>query len=472
MATIIRLPAPQEIDSLLDGLGKRSEMAERKLKTAINNAWASMSAENRRRLLADLTLSEADLKALLGPPPVDARGRAQLKKVVAGMQALDASGLTRYPPVGPDTRALVGDEETNIRALADAVARTMREVSDGRHDGYVTNVFGAGHEDDAKKVFKGAAEALDRLKPGRFLSGSIVVDVMRKSDVWCCGGLTSSTQMALAESAVRGASDTARTSSAFLTMAHESTHALPVGATTDVLYEHHEGFLRAGAQAKLRTADCYKEVVRQIATGVGRVFVPGDVDPRLGETRSNDLRAAAAEADKVLSGAWITAIRIHDTLHAMAREPGRFVGYETWLRHASILIGATVHREATLKFERNVFSANTGPKITSGDLAVVDNKIAMLAQCNGKAKHVMVEPDPGLSAEDKVRHVLRHVVTSYGSGLKFSKSIHKDVIVIRSLGELHESVNAGQKNLLVDSTGKNAGLAELPEPMKSYRLGI
>lgn len=223
----------------------------------------------------------------------------------------------------------------------------------------------------------------------------------------------------------------------------------------------------------MKTADYYKEVVRQIATGNGRVFVEGNVDPHLGDTRSPELMQAATTADKVLTGAWISAIRIHGVIHEMALNPGGYVGWETWLRNASRLMGITVHREAPLAFTRNVFSANTGPKITSGDMAVIDNKIAMLAQCNGKAKCVMVEPTRRLSAERFVEHVLEQVVRSYctGTGLKFSKSIEKDVIVIRSLGELHEGVSG--RNMLVDPMDKKKpGLAQLPEPMKSYDAAV
>jgi hypothetical protein len=84
-------------------------------------------------------------------------------------------------------RALKGEEWTNIRDLAIAVANKMREIARGRYDVYVRNVFGDAHVDDAKKIFGEAADALDELRPG-FISSSIVVDTMRKSEVWCCGG--------------------------------------------------------------------------------------------------------------------------------------------------------------------------------------------------------------------------------------------------------------------------------------------
>jgi hypothetical protein len=403
---------------------------------------------------------------LLLRPRLDGPARDRLKSIIKKMQAMDASGLTKYPGIVQYTRALSAEETQQITALAAKVACTMREVANGLHDTYVTNVFGVGHKDDAKKVFEGAADALERLTPSFWSSSGIVVDEMRKQEVWCSAALTSSTRIALSQSTVEAAANHDMGGKAFLTLVHESTHALEKGPTKDVFYENHEGFLTAGPQSKLSSADYYKEVVRQIATGKGRIFVEGDVNPHLGDKRSPELRLAATTADKVLNAAWISAIRIHDKIDQMARNPGNFVGWETWLRNASRLMGITLHREEQLAFKWNALSASTGPKITTGDLAVIDNKIAMLAKCNGKAASVMVEPTRCLSAEGFVEHVLEQVVKSCwtGFGLKFSKSIEKDVIIIRSLAELNDGFNARQKS----GTKDPSGLAELPEPMKSY----
>ncbi|MBS0553105.1 MAG: hypothetical protein JSS47_11355, partial [Proteobacteria bacterium] len=384
------------------------------------------------------------------------------------MRELDDSGLTVYPGAVQAHRALSKTERTAMSVLAADVSALMRDIANGHHDTYVKNVFGDGFEDEAKKVFKGAARALDRLMKA---SGGLVVDVMRKSDVWDCGGLTNRTRMALPEGVVAAAGDRSRSGDAFLTLVHESTHALPKGATTDVLYEHHERFPNANPQAKLATADYYKEVVRQIATATGRIFTPQDVDAHLSTTRSKDLMAAVEGADKVLNGAWVTAIRIHDTIHRMAREPGNFVGWETWLCNASRLMGTSIHREPDLTFTKGglLRGRNSGPPIHSGDLAVLDNKIAMLAACNGKAKYVIKEPTVALDREAYVEYVITEVLRMFGGGLKFSKSLQKDVIVIRSLGELHESVNGRRMNLLLEvGSTKKPGLAQLPEPMRSY----
>lgn len=464
----IRLPDPKDIDEMIQGVSKRSEMAERKLKTAIGNALATMDPADKRTLTGDLRLTDLDIQNLLRRDRLDDPARDRLKEIIAKMRELDESGLTVYPGAVQSHRELSKTERTAMAALAADVSALMRDIASGHHDPYVKNVFGDGFEDEAKKVFKGAAKALDRLMKA---SGGLVVDVMRKSDVWSCGGLTNSTRMALPESLVAAASDRSRSGYAFLTLVHESTHALPKGGTTDVLYEHHERFLNANPQAKLATADYYKEVVRQIATAAGRVFTPQDVDAHLSTTRSKDLMLAAEAADKVLNGAWVTAIRIHDTIHRMAREPGNFVGWETWLRNASRLMGTSVHREPDIAFTKAglMRRRNSGPPIHSGDLAVMDNKIAMLAACNGKAKYVIKEPTVALGPEDYVGYVLTEVLRMFGGGLKFSKSLDKDVIVIRSLGALHESVNSGRKNLLVDvGNAKKPGLAQLPEPMRSY----
>jgi hypothetical protein len=469
MVTHIRLPDPKEIDSIIDGVGKRSEMSERKLKTAVNNALLSMSADQRAELLRRQAMSDANVQDLLKRATLDARGIDVLKKLIGAMQALDTRGLTTYPALGPDTRPLTGEEEKSVVALMAAVAAKMRDVAAGKHDSIVKGVFGDGHETDAKGVFSGAADALDRLRPSWLSSGGVCVDVMRKGEVWCCGALTNSQRMSLSDSAVAGATDLDPASEAFLTMVHESTHASSTNATTDILYDGHDGFLTASAQVKLKTADYYREVVRQVATGNTRIFTPGDVSLHLGETRSHELRQAATQADKVLNGAWISALRIHDVIHLMARDPGRFVGAEKWLRNASRLMGITVHRESELKFERNVLWPNTGPRITSADLSVMDNKVALLAQCNGKAGGVLVEPPVDASPPERVAHVLGQVLLTYRGALKFSKSHDKDIVVLLSLAQLHESVNAGGKNLLLDPGDPDKlGLAELPEPMKTY----
>jgi len=65
--------------------------------------------------------------------------------------------------------------------------------------------------------------------------------------------------------------------------------------------------------------------------------------------------------------------------------------------------------------------------------------------------------------------VLGQVLLTYRGALKFSKSHDKDIVVLLSLAQLHESVNAGGKNLLLDPGDPDKlGLAELPEPMKTY----
>ena len=465
----IRLPDPRELDEMLQGVSKRSEMAERKLKTAIGNALATMSHADRLKLTGDLNLNDPDIQNLLRRERLDDPARDQLKDIISKMRELDESGLTVYPGAVQGHRELSKTERATMAALVTDVSALMSDIANGHHDPYVKNVFGDGFEDEAKKVFRGAAKALDGLMKA---SGGLVVDVMRKSDVWSCGGLTNSKRMALPESLVAAASDRSRGGYAFLTLVHESTHALPKGATTDVLYEHHERFLNANPQAKLATADYYKEVVRQIATTTPRVFTPQDVDAHLSTERSKELMIAAEAADKVLNGAWVSAIRIHDTIHNMARAPGNFVGWETWLRNASRLMGTSIHREQDITFTKAGFirGKNSGPPIYSGDLAVMDNKIAMLAACNGKAKYVIKEPtDAPLGQNAYVEYVLTEVLRMFGNGLKFSKSLEKDVIVIRSLGELHESVNSGKQNLLVEGgNGNKPGLAQLPEPMRSY----
>jgi hypothetical protein len=470
----IRLPDPKDVDEMLAGVDKRSEMAEHKLKTAIKNALASMNDADKHQLLVhpDVNLGVAAVDGLLSRPRVDARGLGQLKALIATMQAMDASGLRLYPKVDEENRQLTSQEKKDIRALSGAVQQTMRAIARGVYDTFVQNVFGDAHKEEAKRIFEAAADALNALTPYPFgFLGHITVDAIHKREVWCAGALTKPGQMALAPSTVADAArDQTIGGRAFLTLVHESTHALQNNKTSDHMYAHHAGFLTASAQIKLNNADHYREVVHQIATGQGRIFKPGDVSPHIDDKRSKELMAAAASADQILNAAWITAMRIHSRIHAMAHRPGFHAegDWETWLRNASRLMGTTVHREGHIQFHSPLIGAATGPKITSGDLARIDNRIAMLADCNGGAVSVRLEPPTGHPARSNpsafVDYVLEQVVKDRWTdrGLKFSKSVEKDVAIIRSLAMLHETFNSG-KSMLEDLLKQR-----LPEPMQEY----
>ena len=65
-------------------------------------------------------------------------------------------------------------------------------------------------------------------------------------------------------------------------------------------------------------------------------------------------------------------------------------------------------------------------------------------------------------------HVLQQMLTDFlprKNGYAFTKSLNKDVLVIRSLANLHESV-AG-KNLTIETLK-----VSLPEPMKTYETKV
>lgn len=467
----IRLPDPKEIDAIVAGDSDRAASGERKLKTAVANALQAMATaqkKNLKDLLKDLEgvhFSERDVNGLLNKDVrLNNTKLRQLKQLIAAIQAADP--LSRHPGAVKATRSLNRQERTIIGTLATDAANRMREIARGLHDPYVKNVFGS-HAGDAKKIFGEAADALDRMRPG-ILFSSIVVDTMNTAEVWRCGGLTNSDRMKLPESAIEAAGkDDLKKKELKLLLVHESTHAIPSDrATTDMLYEHHEGFSFASEQVKLKTADYYKEVVRQIETGTPRVFKPRDVSPHLAEKRSIELRQAAVKADRILNGAWITAIRIYGIVRDMALRPWAYVNWDTWLQNASRLMGITLHRETVPKFEWHLCGGSTGPKITAVDLAAIDNKIAMLAACNGKATSIMAEPPQG---RDPVDHVLDEVLSTYCPDLKFRKSREKDLAVIRSLAECHESVNRDKRNLVLDPVNSNLpGLRQLPGPMRRY----
>lgn len=405
--------------------------------------------------LTQLNLQAHELTALLKRDSLTQTEMQSLVAVINKMKDLDNTGLTIYPGAVKDVRPLTDTEYQNLQTIAADVSKLMRSIGAGHYDDYVNLVFDwdgtGGHGTHAKEVFSGAADALDRLLKNK----QIVADVMRKSDVWCCAGLTNSSQMALPESIIASLSDTRRNGDAFLTLVHESTHALKKGATTDVFYENHEGFKIANPETKKSTADYYKVVVRHIAQNRGLPFIPMSIDAHLSTARSKELMTAAAMADKLVSGAWITAMRIHDTVLEMANNPSNyhtFSGkYEKWLNSASRLMGLTLHREDELIIHS--WTSKTPMKISAIDLSTMDNKIAILGACNGKGKYIMTEPVNTLIANEFVDYVLRGILTMCAPGQKFSKSRDKDIKVIKILGNLHESVS-GKNGLL--------GFDELP----------
>jgi len=291
-------------------------------------------------------------------------------------------------------------------------------------------------------------------------------------------------------------------SAAFLTVVHEATHAVKPNATTDRYYEHHEHFKKASVQEKRTTADYYRAAVRQIATGQKEEFIPGLAVVN-NKGRSPELISAAKEADKILNAAWVSAIRIHGRLrklaHALNGKPlsEQTQGYQetrTFCLNASRLLGLTLHRalwEATTqpkilgtptkaasfsRVESESWSTKTTSadktfptQVTGLDLSIVDNKIAMLGRLNGKGEDVLVEPGSSLTPNGRVDHVITQVLTTClprNQGYVFTKSVDKDVIVIKSLANLHESVN-NQKDLHWDTL-----TVGLPEPMKTYETKV
>jgi hypothetical protein len=460
----IRLPDSSEIDEMLKGVSNRSEMGERKLKKAIANAVLSIPTATKTQLLADLRMTDGDLQNLLQRQRLNDADRKQLKDVIDKLRVLDKQGLTIYTTSGDDTRPLSPNEKKAMEVLVPAVAKMMNEIAGGMHDTYVENVFGAASAKQAKTVFSKAAKALVRLHK----KDKIVADVLRKSAVWSCGGLTNKKGMALAEHAVTGLAagqSPLPSDTAFLTLVHESTHAVPPdeGGTTDIVYENHENFLSAQAQVKVKTADYYKVVVRFIAERGGKVFIPQDAATHAHRAgRSVPLQQAVTDANKLVNGAWVSAIRIHDHLRRIAQTPDAS-GWETWAQNVSRLMGLTLHREQKLQFS----SGKTHSKVLAVDLSTLDNKIALLAAMNGGGNFVVAEP-PARPQSEYVDYVIEEVlkmVLNRGSHVraKFSKDYEKDVAVIKSLGSLHESVS-GQS---ADS-GFNSLKKDLPAPMKAY----
>jgi len=101
--------------------------------------------------------------------------------------------------------------------------------------------------------------------------------------------------------------------------------------------------------------------------------------------------------------------------------------------------------------------------ITSLDLSIVDNKIAMLHALDGTAQTIVAEPNPKpKKPEGWVDYVIKEMLKTHLPG-QFSKSIEKDLIVIKSLANLHEVY--AKKNMVIETLSKG-----LPEPMKSYDI--
>lgn len=189
----IRLPDSGEIAKILEGVNKRSEMAERKLKSAVQNALNSIDPALKTKVLHDSGVAEADVRTA-DRTRLDANGVETLTKLIAKLQELDTTGLSMYPGTGEDTRSMTRAESEKMRALATEVSALMRKIAAGVHDANVAAVFGEEHVETARGTFKGAADALDRLIETK---DGIMVDCLARSDVWSCGRLTSSATITL-----------------------------------------------------------------------------------------------------------------------------------------------------------------------------------------------------------------------------------------------------------------------------------
>lgn len=466
----IRLPAPEEIEEILSGVSKHSEKAESKLRKALGTALASMAEKEKEALVEALRpLSWQQIKALCYPEKWSRLDRGYAVAVIKTMRKLDASMLTIYPAINKPATRLPNNEEMNIIGeLFENAASIMFDIGNGHHAKHVRMVFGSDQEvvERAKHTFTASAEALRRLLRKE---GGVVIDELRKDAVWGCGGLTTQEQMALPVSAVKRDFE-----NAFLTVVHEATHAaISPWDTTDHYYEYHDQFKKASPQEKLTTADYYKVVVRKITDNDKEVFMPGSgLVVSATDGRSAQLMNAAVEADKIVTAAWVSAIRIHEHLRDMANNPSLADKWSAWCTNASRLMGLTLHRPRWViaSYVGGLITVKTPSEeksvpltITALDLSIVDNKIAMLSMINGKGRYILTEPQPGLTHDKVVDHVIEQMLSTYLSRLSdyvFTKSADKDVIVIRSLANLHESI-AGKE--LLDTLQ-----VSLPDPMKSY----
>jgi len=170
----IRLPEPKELEQILSGVSKRSEMAERKLKKALGTALASMNNTDKANLLNALHLTQTDVDALLARAPTWADAeRTRATAVIEKMRDLDASGLAIYPETQlKELRDPTASEMNTIAALFKAVATEMRKIGLGTERPFIMAVFGDpalqpgdnhNHAADAEDVFTQSAEALERL---------------------------------------------------------------------------------------------------------------------------------------------------------------------------------------------------------------------------------------------------------------------------------------------------------------------
>lgn len=460
---INRLPDPARIDLFL-----RDRGAAERLKKAMRRSYELLDATAKGKVDADyiaLKVAQPLAQYLAKIPAGTQAPTAEDKRVLGGL----LTSLTKHGPEGLSVHpGYVGEgpmtmDPEVVRRAVERIGTLVEDIGKDKYDTYVANVFGASMLSEAKERFRKGAEALARLHT----AGQIRIDRMQKDRVWGCAGLTSETKIALKDGNYSE-------DQLFTILVHEMTHAMPPNLKTgDKYYRHSPEFLIASEERKLATADYYAETAdRILRKDPGTPLVPRDSSEKL--TASGILDKYRDAASQIVTRAWVTAINIHGSLQAWGGRAQINASYPmtpdflktvvlndgqlSFARHASMMLGLTLHKRAALSGKKN--------EITELDLSIIDNKLNVLGTLVGCIDKVLTLPADVHAFEDsKVDHVLRHaLLMKNGNRLQpglLSKNIDKDVVVIRSLDELNDAPNW--------TTYFGKLVKDVPGPMRKYR---
>jgi hypothetical protein len=426
MDTVVRLPEPDKVDKFVF-----DEQSARKLKKAIRQAVDALQPQDRQNLIQQfLKARTLDLDKYLAPkaePLQLPQERGTLTILITWLR--DFGKLPLYPDFTTAERGLNSTEHKLItQAISTIWGYAETIVNKPAYDNYIASVFGndAEHIDYVKSVVRDSFFKLQEFHGNK----AIKVDVVDRGAVWGCEGLTDQTRIMLAERAFKKDAESLMT-----TLVHESTHAVSEPKRTkDTLYRGMAGFATASIQTKLKTADYYAELFARISAKVPiPIYIPAQID--LLVCTSSEVSVTTGAASEMAVRAWATAMNIHSTLV-------KWSGY--WLpmsptekqafKNISKLLGLTFHKR----------NPSQGTSITKLDLSIVDNKLNVLARLLSCLKTIQtLPPDNDSTQDDKVNYVLSEALklaanaSQVNRGL-LSKSVAKDVKVIRYLAELYD----------------------------------
>ncbi len=192
MDTIVRLPDPATVAESLRDLA-----AVQKLQKALGQAYQALNDNGRQAVTTQFQKkfpSATVTGALQKTTAVTPKEKEQL---VCLTEAIGQNGahaqLKTHPGFAKPLRSLDDAESLIVASAVNKILAFVLEISTGKYDQQIINVFGLAVVDEVKKRFQLSLEALLRIHA----AGKIVVDTLHKETVWGCAGLTSIEQIAL-----------------------------------------------------------------------------------------------------------------------------------------------------------------------------------------------------------------------------------------------------------------------------------